>query len=170
MNDVLNYVIPIGAGVTVGTIIVVVAVALLKGLISRLLAGTFSPKKQQDIADISASKAVEKLNGIHFKQSVAPIARSEFVKIREEAELMWKEKYDLLDEKFNKAVKVVECFAGFFENAIGVPDEKKIALKKAIDDLYVSDVKNPEILEIKVEVEDTEKTATQPQETPIMAR
>jgi len=170
MESILNWVIPIGGGLTVGAILIAVGTAIIKGFISRLVNGNFSPKKMEELAERVAKSSTEKLNNLHFTQTIEPIARSEFMKIREEANAIWEEKYALLDSKYNKAVEVIECFAAFFENSIGVSDEKKEALRKAIANMYAPANESPKGVEVVVELPAELEKIEEKNETVIISR
>ena len=152
-----DIIIPIGAGVTIGSIVLFIGVLILKALVSKLVNKTIGEINYKEIASNATEKGIETLKTMHFIQNIEPLAKSELQKVAEQANAMWKERADFFESKWDKAVKVLKVFTEFFDNSVGVPESKKEELKAAFAELE-SKEQTTENIELELVAEPTEKT------------
>ena len=156
VKTVWDIVIPVGAGVTIGAIVVFIGVILLKAIFSKIVNNLVGGIDYKKIAENATKKGIETLKTVHFTQNIEPLAKSELLKISEQANAMWEKRAMFYEEKWDKAIKVLEIFTEYFDNSVGVPAEKKAELKLAFAEIKKKDLS----------VEETEIELV-PEETPI---
>lgn len=146
--------LPILGGLTIGTIITFIGAIIIKAVISKLLVKIDTEKITKKAVD----KGVGVLKGVHFTQSIQPIAESELMKVCEKANDIWKKRAVYFEEKWVKLAKVFATFTEYFDNSIGVSEEKKAELKNALKELLEPKDLTPETTEIVLEPETAQKT------------
>ena len=87
----------------------------------------------EKIADKATDKGVAKVEKITFKHEIQPLVESKLKEIQETANNVAKTELVKMEEKYDKLVTIMECFAQYFDNSVGVPESAKESLKKAIE-------------------------------------
>ena len=75
-----------------------------------------------------------KIKNVTFTQNIQPLVESSLTKITENANIYIKEEIDKVNANYSKLIKVLEALASYFDNSIGVSDDAKAKLHKAIDE------------------------------------
>ena len=79
LNTIWGYVLPIGGGLTVGAIIVAIAMPILKGSVTKIV----SRLNVEEIEKKAVERGVEQVKKVSFTQNIEPLVKSELVKITE---------------------------------------------------------------------------------------
>ena len=127
--------------------------AILYGCIKGAFNKTISKINVQKIADEATEKGVEKVRKVSFTHSIQPLVESELKKINEKATEVLDKSVQALNAKFDNVILILERLSAYFDNSIGVSEQAKAELKKAIADAK-NEVKTAESV---VEVEDVKK-------------
>lgn len=150
LNTIWQYVLPIGGGVTLGALIIGILVPVVKGTVSKLI----DRINVEKIEEKAVNAGVEKIKTMSFKQSIAPLVKSELVKVVEVVDDKLNEKLDEVDKRYAQIVNILAKLSAYFDNSIAVSEDAKQELKDALDDAsktsYIADD------EIGVVVERTE--------------
>lgn len=160
LNQIWQAIAPYVAGISVSGIISAVIYGCLKGAFSR----TINKINVEKIADQATEKGVEKVKTVSFKHSIQPLVESELAKIDEKVAKQFKEELKKVQDNYDKLVVVLEKLSAYFDGSIGVSEQAKAELKKALADAK----KEPTIAESVVVEEvivEEPKQATEPQET-----
>lgn len=150
-ETIWNYVLPIGGGITVGGVIIAIGTIAIKSAMSKLMSKIDVEKVEKKAVD----KGLEQLKTVTFKHSIQPLASSEFKKITETANEYIEDKLDAVDKKYDKLIECIDALASYFDNSIGVTEEKKERLHKAIEkaktdkvgEIEVTIAENPKAVE-----------------------
>jgi len=126
--NIWNYVIPIGSGLAVSTIILAVVGIIFKGIANRAIAKINTEKAINDAVD----KAMERIKGVSFSQNIQPVLDSGLEKVNEKSIQLIIDSQKALDKKYDNIILCFEKFYAYFDNSIGVSDTKKEELKQAI--------------------------------------
>lgn len=133
LEKIWNYALPIGGGITVGAIVILVLTFLFKNV----LGGQLTKKLNEiDIAAIekkAVDAGVSHLKEMSFTQSIEPLVKSELIKYTETANGYLKEDIALTQAQIAQLLSVLKALAAYFDNSIGVSDEAKSTLKEAIE-------------------------------------
>lgn len=127
--------------------------AILYGCIKGAFNKTISKINVQKIADEATEKGIEKVRKVSFTHSIQPLVESELEKINEKATEVLDKSAQALNAKFDNVILILERLSAYFDNSIGVSEQAKAELKKAIADAK-NEVKTAESV---VEVEDVKK-------------
>ena len=158
VKTVWDIVIPVGAGITIGAIVVFIGLIIIKAVIGKLVGNLIGGIDYKKIAENATQKGIDTLKTVHFTQNVEPLAKSELLKVSEQANAMWEKRALFFEEKWDKAIKVLEIFTEYFDNSIGVPAEKKAELKSAF-----AEIKKKDLPPVETEIELVpETTAIEP--------
>lgn len=142
-------------GISLAGIITAILYGCIKGAFNK----TISKINVQKIADEATEKGVEKVRKVSFTHSIQPLVESKLEKINEKATEVIDKSVQALNVKFDNVILILERLSAYFDNSIGVSEQAKAELKKAIADAK-NEVKTAESI---VEVEDVtkvEKTET----------
>lgn len=142
-------------GISLAGIITAILYGCIKGAFNK----TISKINVQKIADEATEKGVEKVRKVSFTHSIQPLVESKLEKINEKATEVIDKSVQSLNAKFDNVILILERLSAYFDNSIGVSEQAKAELKKAIADAK-NEVKTAESI---VEVEDVakvEKTET----------
>lgn len=134
LQNIWNWVLPIGGGLTVGAIIVTIGLFILKATFNKAIAALGIDKfvkKVEDTQHEASDKAVERIKEISFKQSIQPIVESELEKVTEKANGYIEGQVSDLRESNERIVTAIAALGAYFEDSI-VPDAKKAAFAEAI--------------------------------------
>ena len=136
-------------GISLAGIITAILYGCIKGAFNK----TISKINVQKIADEATEKGVEKVRKVSFTHSIQPLVESELKKINEKATEVLDKSVQSLNAKFDNVILILERLSAYFDNSIGVSEQAKAELKKAIADAK-NEVKTAESI---VEVEDVAK-------------
>lgn len=162
MEQIWNWAIPYLGGITIGAIVICLGVLIFKAVANRVINNALDKIDGKKTEEKAVKAGIEKLKAINFTHDIAPIAKSELEKIYEYAIKYLDDGLNKMGEKWDLLVNVIEKFSAYFENSIGVSEEKKAALHDAI--LKAKGEKlmqDPETAVLEIE----EKTETTPKKT-----
>ena len=146
-----TYVAPILAGISISGIISAVIVAFMKGAFSKFVKKTNVDKVSDDAAD----KCMKKIKHITFKQSIQPLVESRMKDIEEKVAERYEQALEATEAKYQQLIDIMDKFAAYFDNSIGVMEEDKKALHEAIQSAKIA----PSEVESTVVEESIETTA-----------
>ena len=153
LAKIWNYALPIGTGVTIGAIFTLVAYICIKAMLNKFATKLNLSSKEQELISQIADKVIEKLKGTTINGSLEKIAKSELQKITEvNIDLLKQELSQNSAEHYN-LILILEKLASYFDNSIGVGEDKKQELKLAIEN-----AKSHEIAENSQEIVIVEET------------
>lgn len=167
-NTVLGWIVAAVGGVTLSGIIAVIIYGCLKGAFNRTIVKAGLEKTQEVAAEKAAEKAVEKIKKVSFKQSLQPVIESQLKKVTEEAQELVKKEMKETQDKYDKLLLVLEALSKYFDNSIGVSEEAKAELKKAI--ALAKEEPIDESVEEKIEIEEIHEEDVVVEEKPSSAR
>lgn len=130
LNSIWVWILSILGGVSITTILTFVIRITLTNSFKKTIAKIDVEK----IAEKATDKGVAKVKKISFTHNIQPIVESELVKINEKStEVLRKELADV-QKKYDNLIVIMEKLSAYFDNSIGVAEEKKADLKQAIAD------------------------------------
>lgn len=145
-NEIWVYVVSSLGGLSLTAILTSIVYGCLKGAFSK----TISKLNVEKIAEEATEKGIDRVKKVSFTHSIQPIVESELKKINEySTEIIKKELADT-QKKYDSVITILEKFALYFDNSIGVTEETKKELKQAI-----ATAKNKPIRVESVVVEET---------------
>lgn len=160
-NEIWVWVVSILGGISLSSIITAILYGCLKGAFNK----TISKINVQKIADQATEKGVEKVKKISFTHSIQPLVESELKKVNEHSvEVLKKELLDV-KEKYDKVINILDKLAAYFDNSIGVPEEKKAELKQALLDAVETPIKAESVV-VEETLEETTIKAVEPKQEP----
>jgi hypothetical protein len=121
---------PYFANITISGIASAIIFGCLKGAFNK----TISRINVEKIAENATEKGIETVKKVSFEQSIQPLAESELRKITEVANKYIETQLAEMKMYHMGMIAILEAQAKYFDNSIGVPDEAKAELKKAIED------------------------------------
>lgn len=130
LNTIWQYVLPIGGGVTLGALIIGILVPVVKGTVSKLI----DRINVEKIEEKAVNAGVEKIKTVSFKQSIAPLVKSELVKVVEVVDDKINEKLDEVDKRYAQIVNILAKLSAYFDNSIAVSEDAKQELRDALAD------------------------------------
>ena len=130
LNTVWVWVLTILGSISLSSIFLFVVKLSVGGQVKKLIAKI----NVKEIADQATEKGVAKVKKISFTHNIQPLVESELKKINESSTEVLKKELKETQEKYDKLINIVDKLACYFDNSIGVADEKKADLKKAIAD------------------------------------
>ena len=159
-NEIWVWVVSVLGGISLSSIITAILYGCLKGAFNK----TISKINVQKIADQATEKGVEKVKKNSFTHSIQPLVESELKKVNEHSvEVLKKELLDV-KEKYDKVINILDKLAAYFDNSIGVPEEKKVELKQALLDAVETPIKAESIVVEETLAETTIKAVEPKQE------
>ena len=138
LTQLQAWLLSILGGVTLSGVIGTIIFLVLKGAFNK----TISKINVEKIVEKATDKGTEKVKKIAFTQSIQPVVESELKKITETANTYIKEQLDLMEEKYDKIIVVLEKLSAYFDNSIGVSEEAKKELKVALEEAKTNKVVN----------------------------
>ena len=145
LSEIWVWIVSALGGISLAGIITAVIYGCLKGAFNR----TISKINVQKIADQATAKGVERVKEVSFTHSIQPIVESSLVEINEKATKKKKKQTEKVSDKYDKIINILDKLACYFDNSIGVADEKKAELKQAI-----AEAKNEQITAESVVVDE----------------
>lgn len=130
LNTIWVWIVSILGGVSLTTILVFVIKFGVGAQIRKFLAKINVEK----IAEQATEKGVAKVKKISFNHNIQPLVESELVKINEKSTEVLKKELADVQKKYDNLIVIMEKLSAYFDNSIGVAEEKKADLKQAIAD------------------------------------
>lgn len=155
LNTIWQYVLPIGGGVTLGALIIGILVPVVKGTVSKLI----DRINVEKIEEKAFNAGVEKIKTMSFKQSIAPLVKSELVKVVEVVDDKINEKLDEVDKRYAQIVNILAKLSAYFDNSIAVSEDAKQELRDALADATKTSYNADEVIGVVVEQEKAETHA-----------
>ena len=155
LNTIWQYVLPIGGGVTLGALIIGILVPVVKGTVSKLI----DRINVEKIEEKAVNAGVEKIKTVSFKQSIAPLVKSELVKVVEVVDDKIDEKLDDVDKRYAQIVNILAKLSAYFDNSIAVSEDAKQELRDALADAAKTSYNAEEVIGVVVEQEKEETHA-----------
>ena len=156
LNTIWQYVLPIGGGVTLGALIIGILVPVVKGTVSKLI----DRINVEKIEEKAVNAGVEKIKTMSFKQSIAPLVKSELVKVVEVVD----DKLNEVDKRYAQIVNILAKLSAYFDNSIAVSEDAKQELRDALADAaktsYIADDEIGVVVERTEEEKPTEEEKT----------
>ena len=128
LNEIWVWIMSAIGGVSLSAIISAIIYGCLKGAFNK----TISKINVESIADKATEKGIERVKKVSFTHNIQPLVESGLEKVNEKAVETLREELVKLDNKYNNIINILEKQAAYFDNSIGVPEEKKAELKQAI--------------------------------------
>lgn len=128
LNTIWVWILSILGGVSLTTILVFVIKFGVGVQIKKFLAKINVEK----IAEQATEKGVAKVKKISFNHNIQPLVESELVKINEKSTEVLKKELADVQKKYDNLIVIMEKLSAYFDNSIGVAEEKKADLKNAI--------------------------------------
>lgn len=157
INEIWVWIATAIGGVSLAGIISTIIYACLRGAFNK----TISKINVQKIADQATNKGIEKIKNISFTHSIQPLVESGLKKIDEHSVEVIKKELQDVQTKYDNVIDILGKLACYFDNSIGVAEEKKADLKEAI-----KKAKNEPMVAESVVVEEivepTQKQTTDP--------
>lgn len=152
-------------GVSLLTIICTILWFCLKSAFNKTIREMNIKKIYEEANEKGFNAGIERVKEITFKHSIEPLVISNLEKTNEYSVAVLKEELGKTQAKYDKLVAIMEKLSNYFDNSIGVPEEKKAELKEAI-----ANAKSSEICEQVVESEqvvvEEQKSEKQPEKSP----
>lgn len=159
LNSIWVWILSILGGLSLSTIFAFIIKLTIGSAVKKMLAKINVEK----IADQATEKGVARVKKISFTHNIQPLVESELVKINEKSTDVLKKELADVQKKYDNLIVIMEKLSAYFDNSIGVADEKKAELKQAIKkakstEITAESVVVDEIVEEKPKaVESTEK-------------
>ena len=128
LNEIWVWIMSAIGGLSLSAIISSIIYGCLKGAFNK----TISKINVESIADKATEKGIERVKKVSFTHNIQPLVESGLEKVNEKAVETLREELVKLDNKYNNIINILEKQAAYFDNSIGVPEEKKAELKQAI--------------------------------------
>jgi hypothetical protein len=128
LNSIWVWVLSILGGLSLSTIFVFVIKLTIGSAVKKMLAKINVEK----IAEQATEKGVAKVKKISFNHNIQPLVESELVKINEKSTEVLKKELADVQKKYDNLIVIMEKLSAYFDNSIGVAEEKKADLKNAI--------------------------------------
>jgi hypothetical protein len=107
------------------------------GVICTVLKGSFrkaiSKINVEKIAETATEKGIERVKKISFTHSIQPLVESGLEKINEKSIELVKAELKEVRDGYNKIVDILDKLSSYFDDSIGVTEDKKKLLKNAIE-------------------------------------
>ena len=128
LNEIWVWIMSAIGGLSLSAIISSIIYGCLKGAFNK----SISKINVESIADKATEKGIERVKKVSFTHNIQPLVESGLEKVNEKAVETLREELVKLDNKYNNIINILEKQAAYFDNSIGVPEEKKAELKQAI--------------------------------------
>ena len=128
LNEIWVWIMSAVGGVSLSAIISAIIYGCLKGAFNK----TISKINVESIADKATEKGVERVKKVSFTHNIQPIVESELKKINEHSVEVLKKELADVQAKYDNVINILDKLACYFDNSIGVAEEKKAELKQAI--------------------------------------
>lgn len=128
LNEIWVWIMSAVGGISLSAIISTIIYGCLKGAFNK----TISKINVESIADKATEKGVERVKKVSFTHNIQPLVESELKKINEHSVEVLKKELADVQAKYDNVIDILDKLACYFDNSIGVADEKKVELKQAI--------------------------------------
>lgn len=128
LNEIWVWIMSAVGGISLSAIISSIIYGCLKGAFNK----TISKINVESIADKATEKGVERVKKVSFTHNIQPLVESELKKINEHSVEVLKKELADVQAKYDNVIDILDKLACYFDNSIGVADEKKAELKQAI--------------------------------------
>ena len=128
LNEIWVWIMSAIGGVSLSAIISAIIYGCLKGAFNK----TISKINVESIADKATEKGVGRVKKVSFTHNMQPLVESELKKINEHSVEVLKKELADVQTKYDNIIDILDKLACYFDNSIGVADEKKAELKQAI--------------------------------------
>lgn len=128
LNEIWVWIMSAVGGISLSAIISSIIYGCLKGAFNK----TISKINVESIADKATEKGVERVKKVSFTHNIQPLVESELKKVNEHAVEVLKKELADVQAKYDNVIDILDKLACYFDNSIGVADEKKAELKQAI--------------------------------------
>lgn len=128
LNSVWAWILATLGGISIAGILTAILYGCVKGAFNK----TISKINVEKIADKATEKGVERVKKVSFTHNIQPLVESELSKINEKSVEVMKESLKDVEAKYDKVIDILQGLASYFDNSIGVPEEKKVALKEIL--------------------------------------
>ena len=150
-NTVWAQIAPYLGGVSLAGVISCIVYAVLRAGFSKAL-GKINVEK---ISNEATEKGIAKLKDVSFKHSIQPLVESRMKDIEEKVAARYEQALADTEAKYQQLIEIMDKFAAYFDNSIGVMEEDKKALHEAIQSAKTE----PTTVESTVVEESIETTA-----------
>lgn len=128
LNEIWIWIMSAIGGLSLSAIISSIIYGCLKGAFNK----TISKINVESIADKATEKGVERVKKVSFTHNIQPLVESELKKINEHSVEVLKKELADVQAKYDNVIDILDKLACYFDNSIGVAEEKKAELKQAI--------------------------------------
>lgn len=128
LNEIWVWIMSAVGGISLSAIISTIIYGCLKGAFNK----TISKINVESIADKATEKGVERVKKVSFTHNIQPLVESELKKINEHSVEVLKKELADVQAKYDNVIDILDKLACYFDNSIGVAEEKKAELKQAI--------------------------------------
>lgn len=128
LNEIWVWIMSAVGGVSLSAIISAIIYGSLKGAFNK----TISKINVESIADKATEKGVERVKKVSFTHNIQPLVESELKKVNEHSVEVLKKELADVQAKYDNVINILDKLACYFDNSIGVAEEKKADLKQAI--------------------------------------
>ena len=157
LNEIWIWIMSAIGGVSLSAIISSIIYGCLKGAFNK----TISKINVESIADKATEKGIERVKKVSFTHNIQPLVESELKKINEHSVEVLKKELADVQAKYDNVIDILDKLACYFDNSIGVAEEKKAELKQAIAKAQNKPMVAESVVVDEI-VEPTQKQAVEP--------
>lgn len=158
----------IGGGSLIG-LIVVVCIMVAKGKIAKFISQINVKQIYKEVHEEAFKDVQNGIKEVVFKQNIQPVLESGLEKVNEKTDERLVKYIGNLEKKMDLLHEENKAFASYFDSSIGVTDEAKARMKKAIEnyekDMAEIEPANEQTIEVKEIIIEQPKTENNPQKT-----
>lgn len=167
MNSAWFWVVTAISGISLPSLIGMIVYVVVRGRIVKELAKINTEKIVADVSGKAIEGVIGSVKELSFKQSIQPVVEKELKKILIEVQDIVNEELGAVKKRYDDILAVLEGLAKYFDNSIGVTDEAKAELRKAIEEAHKDKIEPEIVEEIKVEeiIVDKPKTENKAEKT-----
>lgn len=129
INSIHVWIMSAVGGVTLAGLISACIYGALKGAFSKTI-GKINVAK---IADQATDKGIDKIKKITFTHNIQPLVESGLEKVNEKSMALVEKELKEVKEQYNHLINIIDKLAKYFDNSIGVEQDKKDALHEAVE-------------------------------------
>ena len=157
LNEIWVWIMSAIGGLSLSAIISAIIYGCLKGAFNK----TISKINVESIADKATEKGVERVKKVSFTHNIQPLVESELKKVNEHSVEVLKKELADVQTKYDNVIDILDKLACYFDNSIGVAEEKKAELKQAIAKAQNKPMVAESVVVDEI-VEPTQKQAVEP--------
>ena len=156
LSNVWTWIAGIAGTVSIGTLIGFFT-ALINSAKQRKIAKAYYDSVEKLVGE-TTSEGIKQVKSISFSHDIQPLVESKLQKVYEYSVKVVEKELALVKSQYAHLVSVVEALAKYFDNSIGVSEEAKEGLKKALEEAKES-VAETQPVESKAVVEEPKSSA-----------